>query len=538
MSSFKYAVLYTDGGNRTSEEVTGGGWGIHGYFFDTLPGCRYANANVILTPDGYRPKPTGDQLKDAEYNPEYSKWDYSIKLKDAGVIKDCDTVRIVDGWRGLTASAQRCELSAFLEVFESCPHKAEYYFIQADSQYLVKGFNNDLDNWIAKGWRKSDGDDVAHRDLWERILAVRTEHAGRLELKWIKAHAEHFGNECADRCATSGVIRAINNQGLDTDITWRDYIVGDARYWDVEKPIPNAIRTKWCYSFTGRATRQTEIDGINYHHYFVGDHSKSKDDVELLGKKKSDSGFGLVLTNSPVSIIERLRDYHQSKMWTTSNVMYQSEVVNMINLSNLLLPKVIWEELHGTAETMWIKNARNDLMTRREEIISKMLRPPRLSYRIEEEEELLRTVLYSHLLQQGHVIPECRDFTPLALQSLEVTDLFYTTALKKDGSAGQTKMSEFYNMTSKSVKLDLPNPCTDTLIPTIFARGIDIPTRNMMAGLADDHPRVFAVTWRFSKITFRYAFIIITDDSYGVWCGNYRNYRHLDRDQDPVKFND
>ena len=534
MSTFKHAVLYTDGGARQHEGIPGSGWGVHGYFFDTLPGVRFANTDVLITPEGYHPKPTGDQLKAESHNPIYSQWGYSIQLKDAGVIKDCDTVHLVDGWQGGIVTAQRAEVLAFIHAIEECPLKAEHYVIYSDSQYFVDGYNKNMANWHANGWRKADGDSASHPDLWERVIDIKARFGESISVRKIKAHDGHFGNESADRCATFGVIQAINAGGKELPAEWRQNTVGDTRYWELGKAIPNAIRTKWCYSFTGRPRRQTEVNNTMYHHYFVGDHSKSKDDIELLGKKKSDTGFGLVLLNDTVPVIDRLEQYHQSEMWETANIMYHSEVVNMINLANLMLPKVLWEEHHGTAKTMWLKNHRNDLLTRRDEIISKMLRPPKLSYRIEEEEELLRTVLYSHLLQQGYQIPECKDFTALELCSYEVTDKFYSTVLKKDGKAGQTKMTDFYDATAKSIKLDLPNPCSSTPIPTIFARGIDLPTRNMMAGLANGQPRVWAVTWRFSKITFRYALIIETCNSLGVWCGNYRNYRHLDREQDPV----
>lgn len=535
MSAFKYGVLYTDGGARNHDAVPGSGWGVHGYFFDTLPGVRFANADVLFTPEGYVPKPTGDQLKNESYNPTYSQWGYSINLKDSPVIKDCDTVIIIDGWQGGVVTAQRAEVLAFLNAIESCPLTAEYYLVFSDSQYFVDGYNKNMATWRQAGWRKADGDSASHPDLWERVFQIKERFGDKIAVKKIKAHDGHFGNESADRCATFGVIQAINAGGIEQDPVWRQNPVGNGQYWTIDKAIPNVIRTKWCYSFTGRPRRQTEVDTVMYHHYFVGDHSKSKDDIELLGKKKSDTGFGLILLNDTVPVITRVEQHHQENMWETKNIMYQSEVVNMINLANLMLPKVLWEEMHGSAEVMWLKNHRNDLLTRRDEVISKMLRPPKLSYRIEEEEELLRTVLFSHLLNQGRVIPECKNFTPLVLETLEVTDKFYSTTLKKDGSAGQTKMTDFYNATAKSIKLDLPNPCTDKFISTVFARGIDLPTRNMMAGLASDNPRVYAVTWRFSKISFRYALIIETCDSFGIWCGNYRNYRHLDREQDPIK---
>ncbi len=72
----------------------------------------------------------------------------------------------------------------------------------SDSQLVIKGINEWLDVWKAKGWRKADKKPVEHRDVWEQIDA----HKQRLQLeaKWIRGHSREIGNEHADRLAVQG----------------------------------------------------------------------------------------------------------------------------------------------------------------------------------------------------------------------------------------------------------------------------------------------------------------------------------------------
>lgn len=72
----------------------------------------------------------------------------------------------------------------------------------SDSQLVIKGINEWLDGWKAKGWRKSDKKPVEHRDIWEEIDA----HKQRLQLsaRWIRGHNREPGNEHADRLAFQG----------------------------------------------------------------------------------------------------------------------------------------------------------------------------------------------------------------------------------------------------------------------------------------------------------------------------------------------
>ncbi len=71
--------------------------------------------------------------------------------------------------------------------------------LTTDSQYLVKGITEWIDSWQRKGWKNSKKEEVANRDLWERLLELVKEH--QVDWVWVKGHAGHLENERCDELA-------------------------------------------------------------------------------------------------------------------------------------------------------------------------------------------------------------------------------------------------------------------------------------------------------------------------------------------------
>lgn len=71
--------------------------------------------------------------------------------------------------------------------------------LTTDSQYLVKGMTEWIAGWQKKGWKNSKKEDVANRDLWERLLELSWTH--HVEWAWVKGHAGHPENERCDELA-------------------------------------------------------------------------------------------------------------------------------------------------------------------------------------------------------------------------------------------------------------------------------------------------------------------------------------------------
>ena len=149
-----------------------------------------------------------------------------------------------------------------------------------------------------------------------------------------------------------------------------------------------------------------------------------------------------------------------------------------------------------------------------------------------EEETRLREVLLHYIKSKGSALdPESEKcLNPLEFHVDDVTELFYETSVKKNGEAGATKMTNFYDNVAKSITMEVTNPITKKRYKKIFARGIELPNRNLMAGLVDYNPKVKVISWPFGgDNAFWTALIIETDRSYSIWCGCYRQRRLLAR---------
>jgi len=75
--------------------------------------------------------------------------------------------------------------------------------VTTDSQYLVNGITEWIDGWQRKGWKNSKKEEVANRDLWERLLAAIADH--QVEWAWVKGHAGHEENERCDELARAAI---------------------------------------------------------------------------------------------------------------------------------------------------------------------------------------------------------------------------------------------------------------------------------------------------------------------------------------------
>jgi ribonuclease HI len=96
------------------------------------------------------------------------------------------------------ATNNRMELTAAIRALEALkkPCKVDLF---TDSQYLRKGITEWLPGWIARGWRRKDGE-LQNEDLWRRLAELIGTH--EIHWGWVKGHAGNKWNERADQLAT------------------------------------------------------------------------------------------------------------------------------------------------------------------------------------------------------------------------------------------------------------------------------------------------------------------------------------------------
>jgi ribonuclease HI len=94
------------------------------------------------------------------------------------------------------------EVMAVIEALRSTP--SEDVEIVSDSTYVVKCFNDKWHvGWLKRGWKNSQGQPVANRDLWEQLIALAL-HSGRnVRFTWVKGHSGDKGNDFVDVLATA-----------------------------------------------------------------------------------------------------------------------------------------------------------------------------------------------------------------------------------------------------------------------------------------------------------------------------------------------
>jgi ribonuclease HI len=98
----------------------------------------------------------------------------------------------------------RMELTAAIEALKALrrPVSADVY---TDSQYVIKGLEQWLPAWKARGWQTADKKPVKNRDLWELLDELAAQH--QLSWHWVKGHSGNPGNTRADALANEGADR-------------------------------------------------------------------------------------------------------------------------------------------------------------------------------------------------------------------------------------------------------------------------------------------------------------------------------------------
>ncbi len=92
------------------------------------------------------------------------------------------------------------ELTSCIEALKTITNKSIPVIVNMDSQYVVKGMNEWINNWIKKGWKTSQKKPVENQKLWQELLKLKNEFK---DIKFVhcKGHADNKGNIRADELA-------------------------------------------------------------------------------------------------------------------------------------------------------------------------------------------------------------------------------------------------------------------------------------------------------------------------------------------------
>lgn len=106
----------------------------------------------------------------------------------------------------------RMELMAVIQGLEALSRPCQLV-LTTDSQYVMKGITEWMENWQRRGWKTADRKPVKNKDLWQRLTAALERH--QVEWQWVRGHTGHVENERADVLANRGIDELTISAGAD-----------------------------------------------------------------------------------------------------------------------------------------------------------------------------------------------------------------------------------------------------------------------------------------------------------------------------------
>ncbi len=112
--------------------------------------------------------------------------------------------KLISGAEPATTN-NRMELTAAIRALEALKRPSEVV-LYTDSQYVRRGLTEWLERWRANGWRNSQKQPVANRELWEELDTLAKRH--RVDWRWVRGHSGHPENERVDQAAREAITKA------------------------------------------------------------------------------------------------------------------------------------------------------------------------------------------------------------------------------------------------------------------------------------------------------------------------------------------
>jgi ribonuclease HI len=119
-----------------------------------------------------------------------------------GIVMINGSIRQFIGGSYINTTSARMEIMGVIKAMKKCV-PGDVVTIYCDNQYVVHTLEK---QWIFR-WKQQNFAGKKNKDLWQKFLIEyeRLEH--RVELKWIKGHANNEMNELADVLADLGANR-------------------------------------------------------------------------------------------------------------------------------------------------------------------------------------------------------------------------------------------------------------------------------------------------------------------------------------------
>lgn len=94
----------------------------------------------------------------------------------------------------------RMELSAVIEGLSTLK-SSSVVDLYSDSQYVLKGLEEWMKSWKARGWRTAAKKPVKNVEMWKQLDGLMEGH--EIRFHWVRGHSEHPENERCDELAVA-----------------------------------------------------------------------------------------------------------------------------------------------------------------------------------------------------------------------------------------------------------------------------------------------------------------------------------------------
>ncbi len=130
-------------------------------------------------------------------NPGPGGWGTVIGLPEQKVVE-------LGGGKSATTNNQM-ELQGLIEGLDYVRNiSCDIVLCYSDSSYVLNGVMKWIKGWAARGWKNSEGKDVANKSQWQQLQVILTNFADR-KIKWayVRGHTGVLGNERCDEIAVA-----------------------------------------------------------------------------------------------------------------------------------------------------------------------------------------------------------------------------------------------------------------------------------------------------------------------------------------------
>lgn len=494
-------VLYTDGGSTPGTSITG--WGLHGYIYnmetkrtkfkkDRISYGQYGYVNGTKVVKEYKP---GSRIVKAGGL-------YKLTVNDPKSMEDSSPVDpeyFLDFFSPYpNETVSTAEIRAFEEALSVIESRTEVKqaVIVADSQYVCKSITEYIHNWIKNNWIRSNGKPVEYADRWlviyNRVNAILASGV-TLRFGWTAAHVGEPGNTAADFNATKGKIAVINSGSGDSLIT------PASEYYQRKKLNNRLLEQRWWYSRIHRpANSYKDYPGKSI--YFFGNHGKAGEEDDLIGKYTSSAKIAILVSNASEPVLDMLHDYLHDRFYDEVGYVTQGYLENITNTERYAL-------LANEGSTVLLPNDDKGTVSTPDAVpVIREVRPTYHGLRLVDNLEWHLGLLRKYL-----------DADP-CITVTDITHLLYTSEVK--GKKTIWKTTDAINPPNRSVSISVGYQCMDNAgvkkIP--FKMGQDIPLRNTLNAIADQEPKVYAITWQRSATEFRYGTVLHAGEDVLLTC--------------------